>query len=79
MNPIPIRLIIYAVILLVGVPIMLLLNDAGKDEAQTQKCPKCKKRTLHRLKKTKDDQFSRGSNWKCANCGNDEDEFGNKL
>ena len=68
---------IYAILACIGAVVVLLMNSSVKEEALTQKCPKCKKRTFHRLKPS-DPRYST-SKWKCSNCGNDEDEFGNKI
>jgi len=55
----------------------LFMNDNAKAQALIQKCPKCGRRSLRKLKK--DDPRYSTSKWKCSSCGNDEDEFGNKL
>jgi predicted RNA-binding Zn-ribbon protein involved in translation (DUF1610 family) len=66
-----------AIVFIIIAAVFLMMNDSGKAEAITQRCPKCGKRTLRKLKK--DDARFSTSKWLCANCGNDEDEFGNKL
>ncbi len=54
----------------------LFMNSTGAEESSAQRCPNCGRNTLRRKKK---DQFSNSKGWKCTECGNDKDEFGNKL
>lgn len=61
----------------IGAIVVLMMNDLHKDEAITEICPKCGRRTLRRLKG--DDARRMKCKWKCANCGNNKDEFGNVL
>lgn len=67
-----------ALILLIGVAVVLMMNDTSSASARIQRCPKCGKRSLCK-RKPEDKQFSADSNWICSQCGNDTDEFGNKL
>ncbi len=56
----------------------LLRNDIDADEGFVQRCPKCRHRSLRRIR-PEDKQSPDESNWRCFECGNDCDEFGNKL
>lgn len=56
----------------------LIKNDIDAEEGFVQRCPKCGHHSLRRLKpaqKASPDD----SHWRCFECGNDCDEFGNKL
>ena len=66
-----------AIVFIIIAAVFLMMNDSGKESVITQRCPKCGKRTLRKLKM--DDKRFGSSKWLCAHCGNDEDEFGNKL
>ena len=56
----------------------LFMNDIEAEDAYVQRCPKCGHRSLRRVRP--EDKKSPGdSNWRCFECGNDCDEFGNKL
>jgi ssDNA-binding Zn-finger/Zn-ribbon topoisomerase 1 len=46
------------------------------EESRAQRCPKCGRK---RMVKKKKDPFSKSAGWECTSCGNDKDEFGNKL
>ncbi len=52
----------------------LFMNDINAEGAYAQRCPKCGRRTLVRVR-----AGDPKSPWKCTRCGNDSDEFGNKL
>ena len=41
---------ITAIVVIIMAVIFLMMNDTGKENAITQRCPKCKKRTLRKLK-----------------------------
>ena len=66
-----------AIVFIIVAGVFLMMNDSGKESVLTQRCPKCGKRALRKLQK--DNKQFGTSKWLCANCGNDEDEFGNKL
>lgn len=56
----------------------LIQKDIDSENAMVQRCPKCNHHTFRKLRpgeKTDPD----GSNWRCSRCGNETDEFGNKL
>ena len=75
------KLGILLLIILIGLAILgglaLFIIDIGKEDVNLKRCFKCGNRRLRKLKKD-DKQFST-SKWKCTSCGNNEDEFGNKL
>jgi DNA-directed RNA polymerase subunit RPC12/RpoP len=56
----------------------LFKKSMDMENATVQRCPKCQHHSFYKVqaceKKTPDD-----SNWLCSRCGNDADEFGNKL
>ncbi|MCK4564735.1 MAG: hypothetical protein KAU94_08685 [Verrucomicrobia bacterium] len=56
----------------------LFKNDLDAETATVRRCPKCNHRTFHKSHPD-DKQSSKDSNWLCSHCGNDADEFGNKL
>jgi predicted RNA-binding Zn-ribbon protein involved in translation (DUF1610 family) len=43
-----------------------------------QRCPKCGHHSFRRVKDSEKENPD-DSNWRCVRCGNDTDEFGNKL
>ena len=56
----------------------LLRNDLDAETATVRRCPKCNHHTFYNVHP--DDKISvEDSNWLCSRCGNDTDEFGNKL
>ena len=61
-----------AIVSIVAV-VLLISADSGVERAAAQRCPKCRKKTLRRKNN------STFNKWECTSCGNDEDEFGNKL
>ncbi len=56
----------------------LIQNDIEADEGFVQRCPKCHHRSLRKLR-PEEKTSAADSNWRCFECGNDCDEFGNKL
>lgn len=52
----------------------LFKNDIDAESTYAQRCPKCDRHTLVRVR-----AGDPKSPWKCNRCGNDSDEFGNKL
>lgn len=52
----------------------MLANDIEAEDAYAVRCPKCDHHTLVRLR-----PGDPKSPWQCNTCGNDADEFGNKL
>jgi predicted RNA-binding Zn-ribbon protein involved in translation (DUF1610 family) len=56
----------------------LISNDIDAEVTGVQRCPKCGHHSLSRLRR-QDKQSPGDSNWRCTRCGNDTDEFGNKL
>ena len=52
----------------------LIQNDIAAESTYAQRCRKCDRHTLVRVR-----MGDPKSPWKCNHCGNDEDEFGNKL
>lgn len=52
----------------------LILNDIDAESTYAQRCPKCDHHTLVRVQ-----PGDPKSPWLCNHCGNDSDEFGNKL
>ena len=56
----------------------LFKNDLDAETATVRRCPKCNHHTFHKVHP--DDKASaEDRNWSCSSCGNDTDEFGNKL
>jgi len=56
----------------------LFMKDVSSGSALIRRCPKCGKRTL--CKRNPEDKGPPSdSGWVCSRCGNDADEFGNKL
>ena len=56
----------------------LMQNDIAADEGAVQRCPKCRHRSLRKLR-PEEKTSPADSNWRCFECGNDCDEFGNRL
>ena len=57
---------------------MLVLKDVFSDEARLRRCPRCGKRPPRKARSAgKKSPFD--NTWVCSRCGNDADEFGNKL
>lgn len=52
----------------------LFQNDIQAETAYAQRCPKCDHHSLVR-----EQPGDPKSPWRCNRCGNDADEFGNKL
>ena len=52
----------------------MLQNDIQAESSYAQRCPECDRHTLVRVR-----PGDPKSPWLCNHCGNDEDEFGNKL
>lgn len=65
---------IYAAASILG----LVMNDIDAEEGYVQRCPKCRHRSLRRVR-PEDKASPEDSTWRCFECGNDADEFGNKL
>ena len=56
----------------------LIKNDIESEEGAVQRCPKCRHRSLRKLR-PEEKKASGDGDWRCFECGNDADEFGNKL
>jgi predicted RNA-binding Zn-ribbon protein involved in translation (DUF1610 family) len=56
--------------------VALMMCDSASSEARIRRCPNCGNRSLC---KRKEKRRADDSNWVCTCCGNDADEFGNKL
>jgi hypothetical protein len=56
----------------------MIQNDIKAESAAVQRCPKCNHHSFRRLKPS-EKGVADDSNWRCFRCGNDTDEFGNKL
>ena len=56
----------------------LIQNDIAAAESPVQRCPKCNHHSFRRIR-PQDKASPEDSNWVCPRCGNDTDEFGNKL
>ena len=56
----------------------LVQNDVNMEQGFVQRCPKCRHRSLRRIH-AEDKRSPDDSDWLCFECGNDCDEFGNKL
>ena len=56
----------------------LIKNDIESEEGTVQRCPKCRHRSLRKLR-PEEKKASGDGDWRCFACGNDADEFGNKL
>jgi DNA-directed RNA polymerase subunit RPC12/RpoP len=54
----------------------LVANDINAEEGYVQRCPKCRHRSLRKVRTEDKESYA---NWRCFECGNDTDEFGNKL
>jgi len=52
----------------------MLQNDIDAESSYAQRCPKCERHMLVRVR-----PGDPKSPWRCNHCGNDSDEFGNKL
>lgn len=72
--PARIRGQIYAATSVLG----LVMNDIEAEEGHVQRCPKCQHHSLRRVR-PENKESPGDSNWRCFECGNDADEFGNKL
>ncbi len=69
-----IRIPAYAAASVVG----LVLNDVNAEEGYVRRCPECRHRSLRNVR-AEDKKSPEDANWRCFECGNDADEFGNKL
>ncbi len=56
----------------------LIQNDIDSENAVVQRCPKCNHHTFRKLR-PEEKESADSSNWCCTRCGNETDEFGNKL
>lgn len=54
----------------------LFMSGTSASEAPVQRCPKCRRIAL---RKYKAGSHTASAGWKCTECGNDRDEFGNRL
>lgn len=56
----------------------LFKKSTDAESAVVQRCPKCNHHTFRKVR-PEDKESPGDSNWLCSRCGNDTDEFGNKL